>query len=238
MHTDELILAVDTATDVESVALISGATTLGERATRRTKGHGPTLLDTIDDLFHATGTELGQIDALICGLGPGSFTGLRVGLATLKGLAVATGRPLYGALTTSALVAALPGHRVLAIIDAYRNEVFACGAGLQEPVCCNPDELMARVPEPRDGLTLLGSGALRYSERLLRQLPTCLVPDNDALHWPRAALLVSTARATGPAPLATLEPAYVRRSDAEINYPNGFPDASVSPPQSRRRRDD
>ncbi|MCA9538895.1 MAG: tRNA (adenosine(37)-N6)-threonylcarbamoyltransferase complex dimerization subunit type 1 TsaB, partial [Myxococcales bacterium] len=80
------LLCVDTATAIESIALIDGHVVLTERAVRRTKGHGPGVLDDIDEALAGIGWKLADLDGFACGLGPGSFTGLRIALATLKGL--------------------------------------------------------------------------------------------------------------------------------------------------------
>lgn len=228
-------LAIDCATPVESVAVLEGDEPLVEHLARRGRGAGPTLLDTVDAVLADAGLGLGDLDGLVCGLGPGSFTGLRVALATLKGLALARGLPLWGVPTYAALEAALPGERVIAVIDARRGEVFAAGGGLPAPVCCPPADLAALVPDGRAPV-LLGNGALLYADVLRAALPGARIPAAPALHVPRAALLATAVGDRPPAPLATLEPTYVRKSDAEIHYPDGFPDATAVPPQRHPTR--
>ncbi|MEZ4465467.1 MAG: tRNA (adenosine(37)-N6)-threonylcarbamoyltransferase complex dimerization subunit type 1 TsaB [bacterium] len=213
------ILCADTATLTASVAVFAAGELRAERAARSIGGHGPGLLDQIHGALEDAELGLADIDALVCGLGPGTFTGLRIALATLKGIALARDLPLYGARTTLALAAALPGQPVVAVLDARRGEVFAEGAGL-EPCCLKPAELAARLPTP---CVLLGDGARKYAKVLMKDGVT--IPADVALHAPRAALLRGAVDLALPPPaLATLEPTYVRRSDAEINYPDGFPD--------------
>lgn len=224
------LLCVDTATPIESVAVTDGGELLAERLVRRMRGHGPGVLDDIAGVLADADLKLEDLDGLVCGLGPGSFTGLRVALATLKGLALARDLPLYGVSTTRLLCAALPGLRVAAVLDARRGEVFLDGAGLERPVCCAPERVAHYLPAGPPPI-LVGSGARLYAETLLRALPDATIPSAAALHAPRAALMPSLIDPAHPADLATLEPSYVRRSDAEINYPDGFPDATAVPPQ-------
>jgi tRNA threonylcarbamoyladenosine biosynthesis protein TsaB len=213
-----MLLAIDCATPYESVALVRDGDVVVEHGAVRRHGAGPTLLDVVQALLDDAGLRLGDVTGLVCGLGPGSFTGLRVALATLKGLALARDLPLWGVPTAVALSAALPSERVVAVIDAKRGEVFVEGR-------CVPPSAVGDLGEA----SLLGSGALLYRSELLAQSPRARVPESRCLHHPRAALL--TTRLGDPAPLATLEPIYVRKSDAEINYPDGFPDATVVPVQ-------
>lgn len=219
-----LYLAAETATQYESVALLEDQTLLAERVGFHRRGHGPTVLDAIDGVLAEAGRALTDVEALVCGLGPGSFTGLRIALATLKGLGLAHGLPLYGVQTWRALVAALPTSRVLALVDAGRGEVYAAGAGIEDPLCVAPEAVAAALPEGAPPV-LLGTGALKYADRWGDLLPGSVVPTEAALHVPRASLLGRSVDWSTPAPLGTLEPRYVRRSDAEINYPDGFPNA-------------
>ncbi len=217
------LLCADTATRTESVALVDGDLVLAERAIYRAKGHGRGIIDDIDQLLADAEWTLDDVEGFVCGLGPGSFTGLRIALATLKGLALAKGRPIYGVRTTRLLGAAIPMGRRVAVVDARRGQVYVEEEGFEAPVCCAPEavgELLAAGAPP----VLLGDGALTYRDVLLGSVPNAIIPTAAVLHRPRAALLPQLIDPTQPASLATLEPIYVRLSDAEINYPQGFPD--------------
>ncbi len=218
-----VVLAVDTSTLHESVAVIVAGEVRAERLVYQSRGHGPGVLDDIHGALADAGVTLADVEAFVSGLGPGSFTGARIALATLKGLALATGRPLFGARTTEALLRALPGQRVLALIDARRHEVYADGADLAAPWVGPPAELMARLPDGAPPV-LLGSGARIYADALRAARPDVIIPADLSLHVPRAALLLGAIDWASPPALATLEPTYVRKSDAEITYPDGFPD--------------
>src|SRR3954471_20913556 len=112
-----LILAFDTATDVATSALVSDGEVIGERVSR-----AATLLEDVDALLRQAGAHTRDLDALAVGIGPGSFTGVRVGLATARGIALALGLPVAGVSTLAALAAGAPG--AVPVVDARRKEVF------------------------------------------------------------------------------------------------------------------
>src|SRR4051794_6541453 len=139
-----LILAFDTATDVATSALVDGGEVLGERTSRAV-----TLLEDVDALLRQSGTQTRDVEALAVGIGPGSFTGVRIGLSTARGLAFALGIPVAGVSTLDAIAAGAPG--AVPVIDARRGEVFVPGHVL----------LPAEV-EVEPGRIYVGSGAVRY----------------------------------------------------------------------------
>ena len=161
-----IILAADTATTTEAVAVLRGETVLAERSAARGRGRGQALLELVHGALGDADTTIGQVDALVCGLGPGSFTGLRVVMATFKGLALALDRPLYGVPTAHAFAVAHPGRVVYAITDARRGEVFVDSAALEAPVSCKPADLARWVPEREASPLLLGNGAWAHRAAL------------------------------------------------------------------------
>ncbi len=193
-----LVLAFDTATPVATSALLRDGDVLGERASR-----AAAVLADADELLRGAGFAPGDLDALVVGTGPGSFTGIRIGLAAARGLALALGIPVAGVSTLAALAAALPGARP--VIDARRREVFTLVDG--EPVACRPAELGF---EP--GAVLVGDGAVRYRPEL-EAAGAEIPPDRDLAHLPRARFHALLAGDFGDADL--VEPIYVRAPDAE-----------------------
>ncbi len=193
-----LVLAFDTATPVATSALLRDGDVLGERASRVAA-----VLADADELLRAAGLAPGDLDALVVGTGPGSFTGIRIGLAAARGLALALGIPVAGVSTLAALAAASPG--ALPVIDARRREVFTFVDG--EPVACRPAELGF---EP--GSVLVGDGAVRYRPEL-EAAGAEIPPDRDLAHLPRVRFHAHLAREFGDADL--IEPIYVRAPDAE-----------------------
>lgn len=213
------IILADTSSQVESVALMQGRQLLGEKQILRTKGHAPGLLLDIEQLLSENQMKINEIDAFVCGVGPGSFTGIRVGMTSLKTLAYALNRPIYAVSTILGLVRNLPFSRTLGILDARRSEVFVQGFGIPSPICTTIEGLLDQIhPETE---VLLGDGALKYEEKLLARYPNLLIPKNPMLHLPRASMLFEDMGT--PVDVKSLEPIYLRASDAEINYPNGYP---------------
>jgi tRNA threonylcarbamoyl adenosine modification protein YeaZ len=141
-----------------------------------------------------------EVDALVVGTGPGSFTGTRIGLAVARGLALALDLPAAGVSTLDALAAAAAG--VLPVVDARRGEVFVPG-----PRAVAPDGLGASVC----GVTCVGDGARRYRS-VLERAGAVVPPDASPLHVPRASLHAALAVAFGPA--EAILPVYGRVPDA------------------------
>ena len=192
-----LILAFDTATSVATSALVRDGDVLGERASRAVA-----VLEDVDALLRDAGVEPRELDALAVGIGPGSFTGVRMGLAVARGLAFALDVPVAGISTLDALSAGAPG--ALALVDAKRRELFVAQDG---EIVALP---AAAFEAP--GRTCVGDGAVRYREHL--ELSGATVPPDDSeLHVPRARFHAQLARDFGPAEL--VEPVYVRAPDAD-----------------------
>lgn len=193
-----LILAFDTATEVATSALVADGEVLGERVSRAS-----TLLEDVDALLRRGGVRSDAVDALAVGIGPGSFTGVRIGLATARGLALALDVPVAGVSTLDALAAGAPG--AVPVVDARRREVFVLQGGV--PRVAAPQELVVEA-----GTLCVGSGAVRYRAALAAsgaEIP----PDSDERHLPRARFHAALARDFGPAD--RVEPLYLRLPDAD-----------------------
>ena len=197
-----LTLAFDTATGVATSALVDDGEVLGERASR-----AQTLLEDIDALLRQGGAHPRDLDALAIGVGPGSFTGMRIGLATARGLALALDLQGAGVSTLAALAEGAPG--ALPVIDARRREVFTLVGG--EPAVLEPAAV-----ELVEGTVCVGDGALRYRE-VLEAKGAVVPPDGDERHVPRARFHAQLARDFGA--VDAVEPQYLRLPDAARSVP-------------------
>lgn len=208
-----LILAFDTATSTATAALVRDGMLLGERAVP-SRG----LMAAIDGLLDEAGVVPGDLDGVVCGVGPGSFTGVRIGLAHARGIALALAVPVAGVSTLAALAAgaahdvgaahdggAAGAPDAIAVVDARRSEVFVLAGGRES--CIRPDELVFAP-----GTLLVGDGAVRYRE-LLEGAGGDVPADASELHLPRARFHALLARSFGPADEAL--PVYLRAPDAK-----------------------
>ena len=192
-----LVLAFDTATDLATSALLEDGRVLGERV-----GVARRLLEDVHELLDDAGRAAEDLDSLVVGTGPGSFTSTRIGLAVARGLALALDLPGAGVSTLAALASAEPG--AFPIIDARRQEVFVEG-----PRAIAPDDL-----ELTPTSICIGSGAVRYRATFER-MGALVPPDDDPRHVPHARLHAAIAGELGP--VDAIEPLYVRVPDAEAS---------------------
>ncbi len=235
---DPLILALDTGTPEASVAVVGAGDT--PRVVRRSdaRNHGPTLVATIQAALEQAGVAPTDLAAVACGRGPGSFTGLRIGLATAKGLCFALGLPLLQPSSLRAVAAGAPVTEpgwVVACMDARRQELFVAAwaadpaTGLAEaptlgPVALSAAQAVARLgalASPEQPLTLVGNGIPLYETILVDGLGARGRFPTDVPATPDAGRLADRARvllARGEvADLVSAEPEYLRPSDAELN---------------------
>ena len=253
-----LVAALDTATLTLSCALVDlvrgeGARLRCERTERtsakpeqgKVGGHSAVLPQALVDLLHAEGRTIPDVEAYAVGLGPGSFTGLRIGLATWKGLAYANRRPIAGAssLAAMALAAAAdaaPGALLVPLLDAKKGEVYAGfyrarGGGIVEladDAALPPGAVAERVRALGGGAAAaFGEGYDAYAGALGPDLPRLAT---EVRTPPAAAVAALVAEALldaayDPQALFALEPHYVRPSEAELRHPRGVGPGAVKP---------
>ena len=211
-----LILAFDASTPVVTVAVARKEKDCREiltEATVTSRGASEALLSAANAVLGLSGESIGNVDHILVGTGPGTFTGIRIAVSTARSLSFGTGADLSGNSTLAALAApaVTGGHPdVLAVLDAKRGEVFAQRAGEEtgEIVCARPEEISV------EGSPLLvGDGAVRYREVLseLGHIP----PDDSPSHRVTATGHVLSADLT-PVEAEDLVPIYVREPDAEV----------------------
>lgn len=220
------ILTIDTSTTTNSVALTSGARLLAEFLVNPERTHSASLMRGLEQVMSSTGLEMDALDAIGVTLGPGSFTGLRVGIATVKGLSLALAKPVVAFSSLAMLAMNLPhaAFPVCPMFDAKKKEVYAAlyrCQDLPEPLVRDcvmpPAEFLARITVPT---LFVGSGALRYRELIEETLGELALFAPSVCHQPRAsagALLAADLVARGEfVEAARLVPAYLRASEAEI----------------------
>lgn len=196
-----MILSFDTATDVATACLSAHGEVLAESATAGRSVGAQRLLDDVHGLLAHAGVPLDRVEMIVAGTGPGTFTGLRIGLATARALGFALGIPVRGVSTLAAL--RHPAEVDVACIDARRGEVFCAGPGL-EPQALTPQALAQVLPA---GAVVAGDGAVRYRDLLEgADIP----PDDSPLHVPHARHHAALHDVAGPP-----DPCYLRAPDAD-----------------------
>jgi tRNA threonylcarbamoyladenosine biosynthesis protein TsaB len=214
------ILALDTCTERCSVALLNEGRLVAELGIKVQSGHAGTLLKIIDSLLEMAGCPSATIGLIAVGRGPGSFTGIRIGIATAKGLATALACPLKGICSLDAMVrAALPVEMpIMPVMDARKGEVFCAlysAEGVrQSPYLNIPPE---NIHDYISGPTLfLGNGLELYADLLARTLGPHFRPAPEALWYPKAAIIGIMASENPDQAEADVNPLYIRASDAAL----------------------
>lgn len=217
MKTDKALLAIDTATGGCSAAIAVDGVITAERRLEMRRGHSEHLIGMIGEVMTEAGIAYDDLDAVIVTRGPGAFTGLRIGLATARAIALAAGIQSFG-ITTLAVIAAAARRiaeddlPVLAAVDSRRAEpyaqLFSGGRAMGEPVAATDETIAGLIPS--GDFTIAGDGAAKLLPILphapLRQLD--LLPDAA-----EAARLAASVLASGGT-LDPAEPLYIRPPDA------------------------
>ena len=225
-----IVLGIETATAHVGCAIGGHEGVLAEASSSRGRRHAETLTPMIDFVRRTARVELSEISCIAVDVGPGLFTGLRVGIAAAKAIAHALRVPMIGvpSLDLLAFPVRFSTRRIVACIDARRGEVFSAGyrqvpGGVQrvtEPAVGSPDDLVSDLLATGEDVLLVGDGAIRYADRFHELLRVEIV--DRGLAQPSARSLVQLAHARAlredwvrPWELA---PIYLRKPDAEINW--------------------
>jgi tRNA threonylcarbamoyl adenosine modification protein YeaZ len=206
------LLAIDTALEACSVGVVDGARVI-IRTANVGRGHAEILMGQVDDAMREAGLAFADIDRIAVVVGPGSFTGLRVGIAAARGFALVTGKPALGIGTLAAHAAEVSGKSVLATLAAGRGEIYgqffaADGSETGPPRAASPEIFAAEVTADT---VLVGSG----TDLVIAALPMDIRPvvahrrgSPDIAALCRLALMA-------PAPTAPPKPLYIRPPDAK-----------------------
>lgn len=225
-----IVLGIETATPYGGAALWVDGGIVAEEANDGAVSHSQRLMPAIERVLHSAKCELSAIDGIAVSIGPGSFTGLRIGLAIAKTLAHSEGKPIVAVSTLEALAlrAARADVLIAPMLDARRNEIFGAifkssddGTNLERlspDVVERPETFAERITMPT---IAVGSGALRYAQLLQEHLQKRVIFAEGEINHPSAGVVAQLGArklAEGlAANVLTLEPVYVRKSDAEIS---------------------
>lgn len=222
-----LVLAIDSSTKVGTVALYSEEKgVLGEIFINSTTNHSETLMGAVDSLFKTTGLNIKEVNKVAVSTGPGSFTGIRIGVGLAKGLAYSLKTPIVG-VNELDVIASLSGTildekcNIISLIDARKGRVYYC-------VYTQENGVLKRVSDYLDGELeellenykdeknlFLGDGSIVYREKILEKIKENAVFYNKTLCLPRASVLAELALIKEEDNLVTLEPFYISKTQAE-----------------------
>jgi tRNA threonylcarbamoyladenosine biosynthesis protein TsaB len=233
-----LVLALDTTTRAGSAALLDDERIVEERRGDPSRTHAERLPGELLALLSAHDLTAASIDLFAVASGPGSFTGLRVGIATMQGLAFVGGRPIVGvsaleALGHSGSLDHQPGARVVVWMDAHRRDVFAALYRVTPAALFDPGRLACLdgplVGEPLSMLdrwagelgeapvSWIGDGATAFAGIIANHVPSATILPHPPLAGAIGRIAIARARGGGAVRPAAIQPLYVRRPDAEID---------------------
>jgi tRNA threonylcarbamoyladenosine biosynthesis protein TsaB len=226
------ILAVDTATQSCSAAVIDQRQLLAEITIGNGRTHSRHLMNIIDTVIDMAGLKVEQLDGFATSIGPGSFTGLRIGISAIKGLAYALDKPVVGISSLEALAwqCSQTPFLICAAIDARKKEVYSClyrfahQALIKEgrERVASPTDTVRGIDEP---CIFVGNGALLYQELISAELGELAIFADDARHIIRAStiarLSLSRIKPISIEDVKLLVPQYIRKSDAELKIRSG-----------------
>jgi tRNA threonylcarbamoyladenosine biosynthesis protein TsaB len=225
------ILGIDTSTSCGSLGIIDDDAVVAEYALLRDETHSTRLVPAIQALLKEARLDLDEIDGIAVSLGPGSFTGLRVGLSAVKGLALAAEKPVVGVPTLDALAANLPftPYLICPLLDARKGEVYTAlykdGEGgqveqLTPYQVLSPLDLLEKIPLQET--IFLGDGVEAYRELIMERLSAKALFAPPHLRFLRGSSVAEIGlqrfKKGEKDDTSSLVPIYVRPSDAEIKW--------------------
>jgi len=230
------VLGIDTSTSCGAVGLIDDEQVLSDTLLNIPVTHSERLLGAIEFSLREARCSIEDVEGWAISLGPGSFTGLRIGVSTVKGLAFATGKPVAGMGTLDVLASQVSPtpYLICPILDARKKEVYSAfyryGEGgvllrQSEDQVLRPEDLVKRI----NGQTILiGDGVRTYRDLLLRSLPSLAIFPAAPLHIPHGSMVAKLGfellKKGDHLNVSTFSPIYIRPSEAEVKWQETHPD--------------
>lgn len=228
------ILAIETATTTGSIAIVEEKKVISEITLNIKATHSEKLMAAMDYLLKSSGLTLDEMDGIAVSTGPGSFTGLRIGLSAAKGLSYASGKPLFAIPTLDALASnmSFSRHLICPVLDARKGEVYTAlyrsrgqyNEKNTDDLAVKPLELIDIINKTfsEQGIVFLGDGVDVYGNMLKEKLGTLYHEAPLPLQIPRASNVAMLAlerleRGDVDDPF-TLVPRYIRKSEAELKW--------------------
>lgn len=226
-----IVLSIDSATDAATAAVVSNDQILGEMNFANKKQHSVLIMPMIDELLKSLDLTIDDIEGFVISKGPGSFTGLRIGMATIKGLSLGSSKPYVSISSLDSLAYNLYGANgiVCPIMDALRGNVY-CGLykfengemiKLMDYDRLSLDELVSKLKEFNEPVYFVGDGTKKYGELLKNSLENCFFAPNN-LNYTRASSLgelgIKLLSQGISDDINISNPLYLRKSQAEREY--------------------
>lgn len=221
-----ITLCIDAAVGIACVGLVDSGQVKGQVLMEHRREHAERMFPTIEQLLSQAGYQLKQLDAIVVGLGPGSFIGARVAVASAKGLALGAGLPLIGVSTTAAVALSTEKYgRVAVALDAKKSQVYAAvyqtsadqlvEQELLTPSALDPEPCAQKFAELMPLQVLLGDGVTRYPQEFANfaHLPHSSPPPTALALYQLALKRLESGQFDDE---AAVIPAYIRRSEAEL----------------------
>lgn len=224
------ILAIEASAVAASAAVTDGGVLLAEEFTQTALTHSVTLLPAVDSVMKKSGLSLSEIDLVAVTEGPGSFSGLRIGVTTAKTIAYAAGKKTVGVSTLSALAAALPfAEKVICpIMDARRDQVYNAMfrwrdgklEALREPRAISAEELANDIRSMGQEVIFIGDGVKRFKEYFVNGLGSLahFAPAHLCASRASCVAFMAESMAAEAKDPNELNPVYLRLSQAEREY--------------------
>jgi len=230
------ILGIDTSTSCGSVGLIEDGEVISDYLLNIPVTHSERLLGAIELVLSEARCPIENLDGWAISLGPGSFTGLRIGVSTVKGLAYATGKPVAGVSTLDVLASQIAptSYLICPILDARKQEVYTAfyryeeGNSLKRQSiyqAIRPEDLVKNIKERT---IFLGDGVKTYGDFLINSLPSLAIFPPVPLHFSHGSMVAKLGsellKKGGHLNLSTFTPFYIRPSEAEVKWREAHPD--------------